>query len=188
MGGRRLGSHQGELQGVRPGTRPLTAGEVVENWDEVLGPRCFARWRSEDKAFQLSDIDDAAAARARVEIRSVSRRDVLFSTQAAAAQRLEDASNVADALAWRPDALRALRAAQRAGRTYRGAPLVLVRHDLLGLSTVDHSGDVLAGWRGVVRTVLPRADVACRGALDVADELLDGHAEQTLCTTAGRRG
>ena len=38
---------QGELQGVRPGTRPLTAGEVVENWDEVLGPRCFARWRSE---------------------------------------------------------------------------------------------------------------------------------------------
>ena len=29
--------------------------------------------------------------------------------------------------------------------------------------------------------VLPRADVAfCRGALDVADELLDGHAEQTL--------
>ena len=102
------------------------------------------------------------------------RRDVVFSTQAAAAQRLEDASNVADALAWRPDALRALRAAQRAGRVYRGAPLVLVRHDLLGLSTVDGSGDVLAGWRGVVRTVLPRADVAfCRGALDVADELLD---------------
>ena len=58
---------------------------------------------------------------------------------------------------------------------------MLVRHDLLGLSTVDGSGDVLAGWRGVVRTVLPRADVAfCRGALDVADELLDGHAEQTL--------
>ena len=72
---------EGELQGVRPGTRPLTAGEVVENWDEVLGPRCFARWRSEDKAFQLSDIDDAVAAAARVEIRSVSqrtRRDVCF--------------------------------------------------------------------------------------------------------------
>ena len=152
---------EGELQGVRPGTRPLTAGEVVENWDEVLGPRCFARWRSEDAEFKLADIDDAVAT--------------------AAAARLEDAENVADALAWRPDALRALRAAQRAGRVYRGAPLVLVRHDLLGLSTVDHSGDVLAGWRGVVRTVLPRADVAfCRGALDVADELLDGHAEQTL--------
>ena len=65
---------EGKLQGVRPGTRPLTAGEVVENWDEVLGPRCFARWRSEDKAFQLSDIDDAVAAAARVEIRTVSRR------------------------------------------------------------------------------------------------------------------
>ena len=56
---------EGPLAGVRPGTRPLTAGEVVENWDEVLGPRCFARWRSEDKAFQLSDIDDAVAAAAR---------------------------------------------------------------------------------------------------------------------------
>ena len=42
---------EGKLQGVRPGTRPLTAGEVVENWDEVLGPRCFARWRSEDADF-----------------------------------------------------------------------------------------------------------------------------------------
>ena len=63
---------EGELQGVRPGTRPLTAGEVVENWDEVLGPRCFARWRSEDADFQLADIDDAVAAAARVEIRSVS--------------------------------------------------------------------------------------------------------------------
>ena len=30
---------EGKFQGVRPGTRPLTAGEVVENWDEVLGPR-----------------------------------------------------------------------------------------------------------------------------------------------------
>ena len=65
---------EGELQGVRPGTRPLTAGEVVENWDEVLGPRCFARWRSEDADFQLADIDDAVAAAARVEIRRVSRR------------------------------------------------------------------------------------------------------------------
>ena len=63
---------EGELQGVRPGTRPLTAGEVVENWDEVLGPRCFARWRSEDADFQLADIDDAVAAAARVGIMSVS--------------------------------------------------------------------------------------------------------------------
>ena len=63
---------EGKLQGVRPGTRPLTAGEVVENWDEVLGPRCFARWRSEDADFQLADIDNAVAAAARVEIRSVS--------------------------------------------------------------------------------------------------------------------
>ncbi|KAH8057197.1 hypothetical protein JL722_6840 [Aureococcus anophagefferens] len=27
---------EGDLAGVRPGTRPLTAGEVVENWDETL--------------------------------------------------------------------------------------------------------------------------------------------------------
>ncbi|KAH8088700.1 hypothetical protein JL720_6653 [Aureococcus anophagefferens] len=26
---------EGDLAGVRPGTRPLTAGEVVENWDEL---------------------------------------------------------------------------------------------------------------------------------------------------------
>ena len=36
---------EGPLAGVRPGTRPLTAGEVVENWDEVLSARgagvCF---------------------------------------------------------------------------------------------------------------------------------------------------
>ena len=152
---------EGELKGVRPGTRPLTAGEVTENWDEVLGPRCFAKWRSEDADFQLNVIDDAVAQ--------------------AAEERLRSPDAVADSLAWRPDALRALRAAQKAGRVYKGAPLVLVRHDLLGLSTVDGGGDVLEGWREVIRTVLPYADVAfCRGALDVADELLDGHADQTL--------
>ena len=111
----------------------------------------------------------------------------LFSTQAA--RRRGSRTRRPSPTRW-PAARRAARAraAQRAGRVYRGAPLVLVRHDLLGLSTVDGSGDVLAGWRGVVRTVLPRADVAfCRGALDVADELLDGHASRR-CTTAGRRG
>ena len=161
VGGRRLGPDRGRTAGRAAGHAAFDSRRGRRELGRGCSPRCFARWRSEDAEFQLADIDDAAAT--------------------AAAARLEDAAAVADALAWRPvGALRA-RARRSAREESIGAHLVLVRHDLLGLSTVDGSGDVLAGWRGVVRTVLPRADVAfCRGALDVADELLDGHAEQTL--------
>ena len=89
--------HPGELR-ARPGTRPLTAGEVVENWDEVLGPRGRAV-AGEDAEFQLADIDDAAAT--------------------AAAARLEDAAAAADALAWRPEGARC---AARAGRVIGARP------------------------------------------------------------------
>mmetsp|Transcript_8167 Transcript_8167/g.24466 ORF Transcript_8167/g.24466 Transcript_8167/m.24466 type:complete len:366 (-) Transcript_8167:26-1123(-) len=148
---------EGPLAGVRPGTRPLTAGEVVENWDEVLSFRCFAKWREEDPDFSLEDIDEAVTA--------------------AAFKRLRAEGSVADALGWRPDALRALRAAQE--QQSCDSVLVLVRADLLGLG--GESGSVLAGWRAVVQSVLPGADCAfARGALDVADELIDGSADQTL--------
>ena len=118
-----LGPDRGRTPGVRPGTQPLTAGEVVENWDEV-GPRRFAQ-AEQDAEFQLADIDETlrcigGAPRGRGGRR---RRAGLAARRAARC------------------------AAQRAGRVV-AARSGIVRHDLLGLSTVDGSGDVLAGWRG----------------------------------------
>uniref|UniRef100_A0A7S1TXB2 Uncharacterized protein n=1 Tax=Phaeomonas parva TaxID=124430 RepID=A0A7S1TXB2_9STRA len=52
---------KGALKGVRPGTRPLTAGEVVENWGDLLRERCEDTWRGEDGA-EAADAIDAAVA------------------------------------------------------------------------------------------------------------------------------
>lgn len=46
----------GPLTGVRPGTRPLTAGEIVENWEDILSPRCAASWH-----VSPSEIDDVVS-------------------------------------------------------------------------------------------------------------------------------
>ena len=153
---------EGPLAGVRPGTRPLTAGEVVENWDEVLHFRCLARWREEDADFSEEAVDAAVAATVRSRLR-------------------EDADGVADALAWRPDALRALRAAVDE-RKIDGRALVLVRADLLGFAHIQDANEeeTLKGWGRVVESVLPGADCAMAlGVLDVADEI-DNHVGQTL--------
>ena len=120
---------EGDLAGVRPGTRPLTAGEVVENWDEVLRWRCLAAWQAEDRAFSEDAIDAACAATIRSRLRT-------------------DAAGVADALSWRPDALRALRAACDAGTVDEA--LVLVRADLLGFANAPDDRETLEGWRRVV--------------------------------------
>ena len=128
---------EGDLAGVRPGTRPLTAGEVVENWDEVLRWRCLAAWQAEDRAFSEDAIDAACAATIRSRLRT-------------------DAAGVADALSWRPDALRALRAACDAGTVDEA--LVLVRADLLGFANAPDDRETLEGWRRVVGGVLPGAD------------------------------
>lgn len=150
---------EGDLAGVRPGTRPLTAGEVVENWDEVLRWRCLAAWQAEDRAFSEDAIDAACAATIRSRLRT-------------------DAAGVADALSWRPDALRALRAACDAGTVDEA--LVLVRADLLGFANAPDDRETLEGWRRVVGGVLPGADCAlATGALDVADEI-DLYDGQTL--------
>ena len=122
---------------------------------------------------------------------------ILMSSQVAAAARrdarrfvfhtggrggaLEDAAAVADALAWRPDALRALRAAQRAGRVSGRASGAATARPA-GPLDVDGSGDVLAGWRGVVRDQVAAGARRRRVLRTTAGRralLLDGHAEQT---------
>lgn len=150
----------GTLAGVRPGTRPLTAGEVVENWDEVLSFRCHAAWQAEDPGFTLGDIDAAVAKAANERLRG-------------------DAAGVADSLAWRPDAVRSLRAAVEEGKVFHDRPLVLVRADLLGLNTRDDP-ETLGGWKRVLDTAIPGAQcLEVDSVLDVADEI-DTHVGQTL--------
>ena len=143
----------GDLAGVRPGTRPLTAGEVVENWDEVLLPRCAAAWAAEDAAFSLDALDGAVAAAAR--------------------ERLAEPAAARDAIGWRPDALRALRQAADEGRVRGGAPMVLVRADLCGLGSC-------AGWDAVVAGVLPGATCATAASAAAVASDIDAFKGQTL--------
>ncbi|KAJ8599320.1 hypothetical protein CTAYLR_005339 [Chrysophaeum taylorii] len=90
----------GPLVGVRPGTRPLTAGEVVENWEAVLSARCAASWQRE--GISLATIDDTVLE--------------LY------AQNLD-----ADVLRWRPDSIHLLRTARDRGKLDR--IVVVVRGD-----------------------------------------------------------
>jgi hypothetical protein len=39
------------------GTRPLTAGEIATNWDEVVRDRCIAKWAQENGANNSEDIE-----------------------------------------------------------------------------------------------------------------------------------
>ena len=109
-GRRWLGPTEGETPGRAAGHAAAHGGGGRRELGR--GPRAAVLRAVAERGRRFSDIGGRAAADI----------DDAVDGATAAAARLEDAAAVADALAWRPDALRALRAAQRAGRVYRGAP------------------------------------------------------------------
>lgn len=123
----------GPLTGVRPGTRPLTAGEVIENWESVLRARCASNWIKE--RVTTDEMDRVVA-------------------------QLHESQLNTDALRWRPEAVRLLRSAVSGGRVRD--VVVLVRADGPMVAGLKNMGDLdqVLGFPTSLRPLATAFDLA----------------------------